>query len=375
MCMSSKLNFLILSILLLGLTAAVVFTDPTVSYAAINWGKVLGVGDADDESVSSVPGEDTDEDAETNVENENNNNEAEGTDKVSEPKDKITENNDDNNSEDFDEIEKIIINSNGTKTVVKEEYDTEKTQVQINTYGNDGEKIDEKRYKSEGIKKEKPMLKTYGIDNNKLSELKYRTKSGEEVSLIVDGNDNKISRLYYDENKNQLILSVPEIDNIEVDNGSIDKEVENELSGNTDENIFDDDETKLVLRAHNDDEAFEMRHLGKSVYTKYQLKVNDDTGKLYLVAADKDIEISVFPDMVKEKIDKYYKVSADDVLELVSDDTNTKIIYKLETEKTERLLGLINVKIPVLLQYNINTNELSESTESIFAKVLDYISS
>lgn len=313
--------------------------SPNKTFAITIFGYVLGDEDEKED-------EDKDEDSEDDEEDKEGKSDEDDEDGEQKSKDEEKE------------TRTTRVNEDGTRTVTKRKFEDDgKVEIESKTYGVDGKVLEEYKSKSDTKKSEiEYKAKTSVGTNLKIAELKFKSKDGEEFKLMVKNGDGSITRVKYDENHNYIrIIGRPQEDN------------ETEESEGIEDEIGDD----VLVRA-NTDGTYELERHGKKALVKLPITIDDTDGSVLLLTNGGEKVLRNMPDVILSRV-----VKSDDAIQ-VSDveinEKNGKVVYELTAEKAQKILGLFETRIHMLINYDAETAKELESVQGFWSSVLDAIS-
>lgn len=344
---------------------------PNIALAFFDIGKILG--DDDDESEDDSKDEEDSKDEKNDDEDEDDEDDDDDDDSDDDSKDddEDEDEDDDSKDDDYKEYEKTVVSPNGSTTLIKQKTEDDgSVKYEVKLFDASGNKLEEREYEGDD-EKEELQVKSY-LNNNKISEIKYKSEDGEEVKLMIKEEDGSRTRLYYDEANQRVVVLLSDSNDEGEDLSNSLREFEMELrAGSEQEDDFDEDEYKVIVKARADKDAFEIEHLGVSSYTSLPVKLNDDTGEIYIVDGSSEYLLNTYPDEISEDFESKYDI--EDV-ELEVKVEGNKLVYELDSTKIEKLLGLFEVEIPLLVTYDADTGTFLSSSQDFVSKVLDILS-
>lgn len=344
----TRLSFFVFIFFTLFLMVGVSLKSVSRAYAFDLWGMVLGdddENDDEDEDKDDDKDEDEDEDKEDSEDDEDSKDEDEKDDE-----------------DEKEHVEQTRTNANGVRTVIKKESEGDKMQYEIVKYDASGKKIEERKYESTPNDETQFNLKTFGSAGGKLSEIKYKSKDGEEIKLMIRDEDKTKTFVRYDENHNSIKV---------IQNPSEQRKTESETEVEDENETETEDEIEIDF--DQDSEEVEITRNGKSARVTLPVSVNDDTGGVVLSTSQGDVVLAQLPDMVVEQAMEDHENTRFKKIRIREQD-DKKLVYELTAEKAEKLLGLFAVQVPSLVEYDAQTGELVNSSQTFMQQVLDILS-
>jgi len=285
--------------------------------------------------------EDEDNEDEDSDEGDSDGNESEDNDSDSDRDDEGNDSEDENELEDKDdedETRETITNPDGTTTEIRRETEGDETKVEFRTFDAAGNKIMVEKFESkEG--EEKSRVKTYDASGTKLTDLRLETEDGKEIEFRVKEGETELSRVKFDAEDQKLVIRT------------------------------DDEANSLIIKTSGNN--FVLTRGGINALSNFPITIDDETGQTFVKTPNGNIELKVMPDSIVERAQLAATIVGDEDLELSSGD---ELEYRLAGAKSEKLLGIFQVKIPSQLIYSAETGELLKSEQGFITKVLDLFS-
>ena len=297
--------------------------------------------------------EDEDSEDEDSDEGDSDGNESEDNDSDSDRDDgdndsaEDTEDDEGNDSEDENELEdkddedetrETITNPDGTTTEIRRKTDGDETKVEFRTFDAAGNKIMVEKFESkEG--EEKSRVKTYDETGTKLTDLRLETEDGKEIEFRVKEGETELSRVKFDAEDQKLIIRT------------------------------NDEANSLTIKISGGN--FVLTRGGINALSNFPITIDDETGQIFVETPNGNIELKVMPDSIIERAQLADAAVVNEDLELSSED---KLEYKLAGAKSEKLLGIFQVRIPSQLIYSAETGEFLKSEQGFITRVLDLFS-
>ena len=126
----------------------------------------------------------------------------------------------------------------------------------------------------------------------------------------------------------------------------------------------------MTLKVNNN--GFELEKEGVKTETEFPLIVNKNSGTIMVTTPNGTKALNTTPNEVVSKALQEQAVSKiEDNIITEKDDLPT---YKIEGYKSEKLLGIIPVKIPVTVYYSIQDGSLIGTETDLITKIKDILS-
>jgi len=311
---------------------------------------------------SSVLGEDDEKDSEDTTDSEQND-EKDSEDKA----DEIEMENEQEQEQEHKEVrnrantEETIQNKNGTTTTIKREIEGNQEKVQMRTYDATGNKIGEVEYEGDDKAKELQVKNYNAYTLEQLKNLKLQTSDGKILELQVNGREGATeSKVEYDSENKELKVKVK---------NKVKSETETET-----ENMEEDSELKIKVGG----DGFKLTQGEYNALLNYPISVNEETGEVYVTTGNgSQIILEEMPESIVNRARLADSVKSVDKVELnlVNKDTaDSSLEYTVKGTKSQKLLGVFSVNIPISLKYSAQNGDLLDSSQTTLNKILDLLS-
>ncbi len=165
------------------------------------------------------------------------------------------------------------------------------------------------------------------------------------------------------------------------------KLLKEEKSEGSDEGIETETEdsagNKLKVRMENNKVLIKSEGVGG--LDNFPLFLNEADGNVYVQTPQGDVMLGVMPQAILDKATASDDIDSVEEIEIESepeDDSNeesneedaAKLEFRLKTNKTQKLFGVVELEIPSTVYYDTQTGELLRSEQSFLNKILDMLS-
>lgn len=356
--MFSKLSLkstLIVFLFLFSISSIRTILLPSPSHAFSLWGWVLGDSDEEDKNNEDEKEEDR-EDEDKEDEEKEREDEKKEQEKEREREEEQEEEQKKEQEKNKSKTRETIVSDDGTRTVIKKETEGNKVESEIKVYNAAGQLIEERKIKTEDGNEVKVEIKTRAGDGSKLSEIKFKQEDDGGLKLEIKDEEGTKSRVRYDDKKAEVRVR------------SADSDDENEIE---DDDLDQNDDT--VIRLGDEENEFEIEHGYQKAKVKFPLTVDDDTGKVYVTTGSGELkELTNMPDQIVEKISE--RNSSVVVKEMEIKEDGEELKYEISADKIEKLFGIVDVAVPMLMEYDPVTGEFKYSTSDFGSSLLDLLS-
>ena len=245
-----------------------------------------------------------------------------------------------------------VENSNGTISFIKREIEGDKVKIEIKTYDANGNLVGKSKVEQEGSKKSESNIREFNAIGTLLKSFELKTEDGNELKLKIKEavSPTLATKVKYDLFEQEIELELEDEDEVEESTGSQPQAL------NT-----------LRIRAKND--KFELRQGGTKVLTNFPITIDPVTGQLFVTTPNGLVELKEMPDVIVQKATANL-----DTTQSVDLDSIKKLEYKFVGTRSEKLLGLFPITIPVTAYYDAQTGNLVEEQISLLNKILALIS-
>ena len=265
------------------------------------------------------------------------------------------------------ETKETIKNSDGTTTVIVKKIEGNKVEIKTITYSRFGKVISQKEEKEEDDGKKENQETLYDNLGNKIGERKTKIgKSGSEVELEikVTAGGEELSKMKVKRKDGNFI-------NLEIEKSGTDK---SKVKYNSEEELEIESEEgeEYAIKIKAKSGVFKISQKGLNVNSNFPLRIDEETGRIIVTTSKGDVELKNTPAIILAKAQANDGIDEIETAELNSEG---ELKYVIEGKKTERLLGIFKLKIPVKAGYSVETGEnLLLETQSFFSRFLDAIS-
>jgi hypothetical protein len=236
----------------------------------------------------------------------------------------------------------------------------------IKIFDETGKKIEERKLNSKD-ENDKVMIKTYS-DSGFLTLLTFMTKNGNDIKLKIKNEEGNGNMIFYDEKKERLIIFSSKI----VNEGKSSEDIMALLKTKLDEDEyedFDDEQSIVVVEPEPNSTSVAIYHRGKKALTSLPITINNKTGQIIL---NENKELLILPDVVLNDAEDNYHL--DKTKNVVIKDLGGKLIYEIEGEKVEKIVGIFQIRMPLSMYYDTSTKKFTISSMSFLNKLKDLIS-
>lgn len=259
----------------------------------------------------------------------------------------------------------VINNADGTTNQVRKELEDGKIKVEYRTFDANGNEISREKSESEGDKSETETKFMDPLTGKKISEVKIKTEDGKELTLESKGTTTK-TKVKFNAVTNEIEISDKSKPSDDVTENSTSPELEIELeSESTDQ---DDNSTKTKVNAEGD--KFVITKNGFKVNSRFPIKIDAETGQIFVQTPNKTVELKNSPDVIVEKA----SASITEVESINVDNTNDTPTLVVSGTRLEKLLGLITVNINSKVTLNPETGEVIKTESPLMSRLLAFLS-
>jgi hypothetical protein len=234
-----------------------------------------------------------------------------------------------------------VVNDDGTTSEIKRESSGKENKVEIKTFDAQGTLVGTRKVETKEGGQQEVKVKTYDAFGKALQEMKLKTKEG-EVELKVKKSEGGESKVKYDAEDGVLKI----------------KTADNESGKN-----------EFTVRARG--ENFEIERAGVGVLTNFPMTVDEATGQVLVQTPAGEVALKALPDTIVEKAKMD---SGLDEVEDVKLNADNGVKYVVSGAKSEKLLGVFNLRIPTQLAFDATTGDFVASEQSFVNRVLDLFS-
>ena len=141
----------------------------------------------------------------------------------------------------------------------------------------------------------------------------------------------------------------------------------------------DSDGNKLKVRMENNKVLIKSEGVGG--LDNFPLFLDETDGNVYVQTPQGDVMLGVMPQAILDKATASDDIDSVEEIEIESEpedeseeEDSTKLEFRLKTNKTEKLFGVVELEIPATVYYDTQTGELLRSEQSLLNKILDMFS-
>ena len=190
---------------------------------------------------------------------------------------------------------------------------------------------------------------TYDIYGKKLSEIEIKTVDGKMLKVKVkDGSE--VTKAKYNQEEEEMEVEIEDDDADDID------EVEPEKIA------------KIKVEGKN----FKVSHMGYGVVANFPMEVDNETGKIYVVTPNGNVELKSMLDVIAAKAKAKYGLDTVEKMEIKV--KKNKVVYEIAGQKEDRFLGVFKVKIKTTLNFNPETGGYLSKSQSFWGSILDFFS-
>lgn len=243
-------------------------------------------------------------------------------------------------NDDYNEDSEVVTNTDGSTTTVttktEDNGNVKITTSTIDAAGNETKEVIETKDNGE----QEVSIESKFTDS---TQFEYKQEDGGIIKLEIQQKTEGVkSKVEFDSENNEFEVEV------------------NDNATNT-------------LKVKFNDNMFKLTRSGVEAATNFPIVIDEETGVVSVTTSKGNVVLKQMPDTIVNKASIDNSLDSIEGIDLEEDEKN-KLTYVVKGNKSEKLLGLIAVEIPTILNYDPTSGSLLEITQTFVSKILDLFS-